>query len=78
MKAARILAGILVCLSLGMSAHAQGIGSSGTITGTVTDPAGAVVPNVQVSATAIDRGVAHSTQTDSSGVYRLEGLAPST
>jgi hypothetical protein len=78
MKAARILAGILVCLSLATSARAQGTGSSGTITGTVTDPAGAVVPNVQVSATEIDRGVVHNTQTDSSGVYRLEGLAPST
>jgi Carboxypeptidase regulatory-like domain/TonB dependent receptor len=60
------------------SARAQGVGSSGTINGTVVDPTGAIVPKALVVATETDRGVLHSTETDTNGYYRLTGLPPTT
>lgn len=46
----------------------------GTLTGNVTDPSGAVVPNVKVEALATSTGVSHTTTTDSNGVYRFADL----
>ena len=41
---------LAICLVLGgQEAKAQGVGSSADLTGTVTDPAGANVPNARVS-----------------------------
>jgi hypothetical protein len=37
-------------------AHAQGVGSSGSINGTVTDPAGAVVPKASILAVETAKG----------------------
>ncbi len=44
---------------------------SGAITGTVTDPTGAVVVSAKVAAANADTGVAFSAVTNESGVYRL-------
>jgi hypothetical protein len=52
--------------------------SDGTLVGSVTDPTGAVVPNVAVSAFSALYGQPHETQTDSVGTYRLENLQPGT
>ena len=53
MKSA-FLAGLIACLVCVLvaspSARAQGVGSSGTINGTVIDPTGAVVPKALVVA----------------------------
>ena len=53
MKSA-FLAGLIACLVCVLvatpAARAQGVGSSGTINGTVTDPTGAVVPKALVVA----------------------------
>ena len=51
------------------SAPAQTI--TATITGTVTDPSGAVVPNVKVTATNTATSVTFEAQTNQSGVYNL-------
>ena len=48
-------------------------GGSGAITGVVTDPAGAVVPEVKVTAQLYDR-VSFETKTDSAGRYTLRNL----
>jgi hypothetical protein len=40
-----------------------------TIVGTVTDPSGAVVPNVQVTITNTDTGVSHTIPTNEAGQY---------
>jgi hypothetical protein len=44
----------------------------GAITGTVTDPKGAVVPHATVRLTDVDTGFSIQTETDSSGVYTFE------
>ncbi len=81
MKSA-FLAGVIACLVCVLvatpGARAQGVGSSATINGTVVDPTGAIVPKALVVATEADRGIIHSTETDTNGYYRLTGLPPST
>jgi hypothetical protein len=43
--------------------------AAGSITGTVTDPSGAAVPNATVTARDVNRGTTWTTKTDSSGIY---------
>jgi hypothetical protein len=79
MKATAFAAALLlaVCLFLNcQEAKAQGVGSSADLTGTVTDPAGASVPNAKVTAVDEARGVQRSSVTDEQGTYRLSSLAP--
>ena len=52
-------------------AHAQ---STASLNGTVTDPAGAAVPNAQVRAKDQATGVESSTQTDNAGAYLFPSL----
>src|SRR6201988_1344644 len=56
---------------------AQGVGASADLTGTVTDPTGAGVPNAKVTVTDPERGVQRAVMTDERGFYRVSGLAPS-
>src|SRR5690348_8743540 len=55
---------------------AQGVGASGDLKGTVVDPSGAIVAGATVTATDLAKGIKHTITTDSSGDYRLTGLAP--
>jgi hypothetical protein len=68
----------LVVLLMPCLAHAQGVGSSGDITGTVTDPTGAVVPKANITAVETDRGTRHLGISDDRGQYRITGLLPHT
>lgn len=70
-----LVAGLLIIAGV---AGAQGVGASGSISGTVTDPQGAVVANATVTATDAERGIKRSTQSDGNGHYELQGLAPAT
>lgn len=56
--------------------RAQGVGSSGNITGTVTDPSGAVVPKASIVATATATEASYTAVSDSSGRYEVTGLPP--
>ena len=56
-------------------ATAQTAGTSG-LTGTVTDPSGATIPNVTVTATHSDTGQSRSITTGADGVYRFSLLPP--
>jgi len=47
---------------------------TGSITGLVTDPTGAVVAGAKVTATNVDTGVATPTLTNPSGIYSLRFL----
>ena len=42
-----------------------------TITGTVTDPQGAVIPKVRIEAKNLETGAVITTQTNESGIYVL-------
>ena len=66
---------ILVCLISGI-AVAQVL--YGALTGNVTDPSGAVVPNARVEALNTSTGVAHTASTDSNGVYHIPDLQEGT
>src|SRR3984893_5523171 len=59
------------CLQLCVMAHAQ---SSSSLSGTVTDPTGATVPNATVVARNLRTGVESSSQTDSAGAYLFPSL----
>jgi len=73
------LACAFVCLLLATSlAQAQGVGSSGEITGTVTDPSGAVLPTVTVNVVETQTGLKRTAMTNGTGQYRVVGLSPST
>lgn len=48
--------------------------SKGTITGTVTDPSGAVVPNATVTLTQKETNAKRDTTTNSAGIYRFEAV----
>lgn len=54
---------------LALSANGQTI--TGAITGTVTDPSGAIVPNAAVTATNTATNLTYETRTNEAGVYNL-------
>ncbi|HEY6349367.1 MAG TPA: TonB-dependent receptor [Candidatus Angelobacter sp.] len=64
---------VLVAVTLALLWCIPSVGQvlKGSISGTVTDPQGAVVSSAQVKATNIETGVVYTTTTDSSGLFRL-------
>ena len=79
MRSARWLACALLCLFLvARMVHAQGVGASGNISGTVTDPSGAAIPNATITALETDRGIRHTSASDDAGRYQFIGLSPAT
>lgn len=66
---------LLVCLlAIGFLAPVSSQTALGTITGTVTDPSGAPVPNVEVTATAIATGLSYRANSNDSGTYVIPNL----
>ncbi|MGI8740976.1 MAG: TonB-dependent receptor domain-containing protein [Bryobacteraceae bacterium] len=66
---------VLACLAFGFhAAKAQVAG--GTISGTVTDPAGAAVPAAHVTIESNDTGNSRQLTTNSSGLYSAPNLTP--
>src|SRR5579863_578916 len=73
------LACTFVCLWLAASvAHAQGVGSSGEISGTVTDSSGAILPKVTVNVIETQTGLKRTAVTNNTGQFRIVGLSPAT
>ncbi len=68
------LALALFALAFSFTPSAQAADVSARIKGTITDPSGAVVPNVQVIATNIATGVKYTTTTQSTGDYLFPQL----
>src|ERR1019366_9629843 len=58
----------------GVSVFAQGMGNSGTITGTVTDPSGATIPNATIEIHNKVTGFDKNTTTDAMGAFKLLGV----
>ena len=52
------------------------VGQVATLTGRITDPSGAVVPEAVVVARSLETGVSTSTETTSEGYYTLPALPP--
>jgi hypothetical protein len=78
MRSINLLRIVLACLLLTGLTYAQGVGASGDIKGTVTDPSGAVVASATVTATDVDKGIKHTVTSDANGQFHLTGLQPAT
>src|SRR5690348_11793253 len=66
----------LVSISLFAVAAAFAQGDRGNITGTVVDPAGAVIANITVEAKNVDSGGRYETVTTDTGNYTISELPP--
>ena len=66
---------LLICLAV-LKASLLAQNPSATVTGFVSDPSGAAVPNARVTITAMDTGVSNTTETNGAGIYRISGLVP--
>ncbi|HLJ79158.1 MAG TPA: carboxypeptidase regulatory-like domain-containing protein, partial [Acidobacteriaceae bacterium] len=69
------IAAILAYLCTATAAHAQSL-LYGSLTGTVTDTSGAVIPGANVTAQNMQTGVTSTATTDSAGIYRFNALQP--
>ena len=65
-------------LLLVAAAIAQGVGSSGSIRGDITDSSGAVLPNVKITITDPQTGFQRIVTTDASGRFQTMALPPAT
>ena len=69
----KLLIGLMVCVASALLAQTQAIG---TLTGKLTDSAGAAVANATVTVTNIDNGQTRTATTGSDGGYQLTLLPP--
>src|ERR1035437_1969148 len=72
----RILA-VLIVLVCSVCAFAQG-GGSVAISGTVTDPTGAVIPGANVTVTEKSTSIVHTAVTGASGLFNIPSIRPTT
>src|ERR1035438_596623 len=68
----RVLSKTICCMLFTLAAFAQS--DRGTITGSVTDPAAAVVPGARVIAKNVDNGAIFDTTTTATGNFTLPSL----
>ncbi len=62
------------CLMVSLPLRAQVVGA--TLTGTVTDASGGVIPNAQITATNTATGVSREATADAAGFYLIPNLLP--
>lgn len=67
-----LIIGVIVCVSVCLAQTTN----QGAITGTVTDPSGAVIPRASVSIINVSTGVSTNVETNSAGIYRMSFLPP--
>jgi Carboxypeptidase regulatory-like domain len=75
MRSHRLFALALLTLVLALAPAAFAQTDRGSITGTVSDPTGAVVPNAKVTATSLDTGEVREVTSGDEGSYTLAQLA---
>jgi outer membrane receptor protein involved in Fe transport len=68
----RIL-GLLMLIVLGIT-FSVAQSSRGTVTGVITDPSGAVVPNATATLKSDSTGLSQTTKTNNAGIYRFESV----
>ena len=74
MSCIRCVTAVLIFATLPLSVLGQDV--SATITGSIKDPSGAVVPGARVTVTNLDTNISKSTTTGSSGDYLVPLLRP--
>ncbi|MFZ3265578.1 MAG: TonB-dependent receptor [Terriglobales bacterium] len=73
----KAIAWVVACLLFAtLSAHSQGVGTSGEITGTITDSSGGVVLKATVTVIDSQTGLKRTTTTNDAGHFRVAGLSP--
>jgi hypothetical protein len=74
----QLTAVVTLCLLAGNGLQSELWGSPnrGTVRGTVTDPQGAVIPNVVVTVTNVSTNISQITRSNSSGFYLVPELLP--
>ena len=73
-KVALFLLSLLILASVSVDTRAQAV--YGSISGTVTDAPGAVIPDATVTITSIERNTSDTVQTNDSGLYVKDRLLP--
>jgi hypothetical protein len=79
LSAAKFVCSLFVCVILLFacaSASLAQTSETGALTGTVTDPSGAVISGATVTATNVGTGQSRTTTTDSNGSYKFSLLPP--
>jgi hypothetical protein len=69
---------VFAILFANLPARGQVSQSTGSITGTITDPQGAAVPGAKVTISNKDTGINENTETSSAGFFTVGALAPGT
>src|SRR5438067_12740323 len=70
-----VTGGVLLCCLL-LSTHAFGQSSFATVTGTIEDASGALIPGVTIKAANNATGVVTTALSNEAGAYNLPGLLP--
>src|SRR5437899_298567 len=73
-----LVCGLACFLFATLMSHGQGVGTSGEITGTVTDASGAVMTNVTINVGDTQTGLKRTAVTNGKGQFRAAGLPPAT
>src|SRR5262245_41568547 len=76
--ARRVVFALLLVAGLLMGSVTKAQRTQGTISGTVSDPSGAVIPNAEVTASMEGTGFKRTVTTNGSGFYTLTNLDPGT
>src|SRR5271157_800681 len=77
MEKRRIGASGLLCLfALLLPGLLRGQSTNATLSGTVTDPTGAAIPNVQLTLTSVDTGTVNKAASGPEGLYSFPNLRP--
>ena len=69
---------VFFCIGLLLAGHVFAQVSGATLTGTVTDSSGAVIPNAQIVIIDVATGVTRNVSTGSAGLYTAPNLLPGT
>src|ERR1700694_4564906 len=75
---AAVLTFVILIIGILGSAQAYAQVAGASITGTVKDSSGAIIPNAQVSITDVATGVVRNVSTDAAGLYSAPNLLPGT